>query len=165
MNDNETIRSQCGILQDLHDKLLELFGETRGSVQFFQHKDQSEIFVIQIRKGHLVDLGSIMMALSFFIREQYDVFHGIAMREQLRMPKGGFRSSEKYEHAFKHAFLRFKFHPELQKQIFGSKHLKQGEIYQDMVRINPIIVEILEQLEVLPSESLSQYLEDSATRT
>lgn len=140
------IRSQCRVLLKLHEKLSELFGERKGSVQFFQHKDQSEIFVIQMRRAHLVDIGSTLMALSFFVKEQYHVFQGIAMREQLRMPSTGYPEGQDYEYAFKHVYMRFKFHPQLQELIFTSKNLKPYEVYQDMARMPYVVDDVLDRL-------------------
>jgi hypothetical protein len=143
----EVVRSQCRVLLHLHESLQDLFGGRKGHVQFFQHKDQKEIFVIQIRKGHLVDVGRFLMGLSFHIKEQYHIFQGVAMREQLSMPNGGYPASQDYEYAFKHVFLRFKLRPELQSLLFSSKCLKEGEVYQDIARMPYIIADVLERLE------------------
>jgi len=146
MDSTLVIRSQCHLLLKLHEVLTDRFGGRKGSVQFFQHKDQHDIFVIQIRKGHLVDLGSSLMALSFLIKSQYHVFQGIAMREQLGMPKGGFPAGQDYEYAFKHVFLRFKFHPQLQEMLFNSECLKKDEVYQDMARMPYVIEDVQKRL-------------------
>lgn len=145
MSDNEVVRSQCKILLQLQEKAVELFG--KNTLQFFKHRDQPEIFIIQIRKAHLVDIGSLMMTLSYHIKEQYDVFQGVAMREQLNMPDGGFSEEENYEYAFKHIFLRFKWHPKLQRQIFSSPHLKEDETYQNIKRLPRILKDVLSSME------------------
>lgn len=146
MSDVSVIKSQCRILLKLHEKLSDTFGGRKGSVQFFMHKDQSDVFVIQVRKAHLVDIGSTLMALSFFIKEQYEVFQGIAMREQLGMPQNGYPEGQDYEYAFKHVFMRFKFHPQLQELIFTSEKLKDDEVYQDMARMPYVVEDILQHL-------------------
>lgn len=152
------IQSQCRILLKLHERLSDLFSGRKGRVQFFQHKDQHEILVIQIRKGHLVDVGSLMMGLSFIIKEHYNIFQGIAMREQLDMPNGGFKESQAFEYAFKHVFLRFKFNPKLQELIFSSKCLKEGEVYQDIARMPYVVSDVIERL---PSSEDGSSLSDA----
>jgi hypothetical protein len=110
------------------------------------HKDQHDIFVIQIRKGHLVDVGRFLMGMSFYIKEQYHIFQGIAMREQLGMPERGYPASQDYEYAFKHVFLRFRLCSQLQEMIFASPCLKDDEVYQDMARIPYVVKDIEEKL-------------------
>ena len=140
------VRSQCKVLLKLHEQLTDLFGGRKGTVQFFRHKDQHSVFVVQIRRGHLVDVGRLMMGLSFEIKGQYDVFQGIAMREQLHMPERGFPDSKNYEYAFKHVFLRFEFHPRLQEMLFASTCLKPNEVYQDIARIPYIVEDVVAHL-------------------
>lgn len=153
MNDVAVIKSQCRLLIKFNEKLSELFGGKKGSVQFFQHKDHHDIFIIQIRKAHLVDIGSAVMALSFLIKEQYHVFQGITMREQLGMPPEGYPEGQDYEYAFKHVFMRFKFHPRLQEMLFTSDNLKPKEVYQDMARIPYVVEGILNYLASMEGEN------------
>jgi hypothetical protein len=137
------IEAQCDMLLRVHASLQDLFDTFKGSVQFFRHKDQKEIFVIQIRRGHLVDVGRFLMGLSFYIKERYHVFQGVGMREQLKIPQGGYGKGKDYEYAFKHVFLRFQLHPKLQELLFTSGCLKKDEVYQDMARMPYVVKDVL----------------------
>lgn len=130
----DRIFKQVQTLLEISDHLKTEFNTFRGAVQFFQHKTRPELFVFQIREGHIADVGRMLMHVSFLVKTEYALFDGMTLKETRNTPEGGFTGDQQHKNALKHVFLNIKLDPWLQHYIF-SKNQGAPSPFTDVVRL------------------------------
>jgi hypothetical protein len=151
----DKIYKQVETLLQISSALKEEFNTFRGAVQFFQHKNKPELFVFQIRDAHIADIGRMLMQVSFLVKLEYALLDGMAVKERLNAPPGGFPQSQQYNNAFKHVFLNIRLDPWLQQYIF-SRTPTGPSPFQDVVRLPHVLQNMPRDIpKQLPPEGVS----------
>lgn len=139
------IRRQVETLLKISSMLKEEFNTSRGAVQFFSHKNRPELFVFQIREAHVVDVGKMLMSISFLVKMEYALLDGVTLKEKLNVPAEGHPSGQQYLNAFKHVYINIRLDPWLQHYIF-SRAPAGTSPFHDVVRLPHVLQDFARHL-------------------
>jgi len=163
MSRRDRIFKQVQTLLEVSNLLKDEFNTFRGAVQFFQHKTRPELFVFQIREGHIADVGRALTHLSFLVKMEYALLDGMMIKETRHAPAGGYVADEQYKNALKHIFLNLRLDPWLQHHIF-SRVDQSISPFLDVVRLPHILENFALHLpdEIPPKKAILKLLSASA---